>query len=423
MMENGLTASASPYISHFSSLKKLPEDPILGLSLAFAADSRPHKVNLGVGAYRDAEGKPVVLSCVRKAEEILIEKHLNKEYLPIQGDAHYLKASTTLILGSSLAQRLENQLFSIQTLGGTGALRLGGELLSQDKKRTLYLPDPTWLNHSRVFLFAGMDVSTYPYYQAKSGSLDFVGMCAAISQMSTGSAILLHSACHNPTGIDPTKEQWKELSFLIKKQHLIPFFDVAYAGLGQSLDEDLFAVRYFVEQGHELFIATSYSKIFGLYGERVGMLTAISPQGEIVQAIGSHLKVLARGNYSNPPLHGAQIVAMILRQVSVPFSDLDKKSENLKNEWLQELADIRQRIQQMRQQLVSRLDAEGLPLGNALSRQLGMFAFTGMDQSQLQRLCHEYAIYMADSGRINLAGLNAHNFDYVIHSLLALLKP
>lgn len=411
MMENDLTASAfPPCASHFSSLKKLPEDPILGLSLAFAADPRPHKVNLGVGAYRDAEGKPVVLSCVRKAEEILLKNHLNKEYLPIQGDAHYLKASTALILGGPLAQRLGNQIFSIQALGGTGALRLGGELLSQEKKRTIYLPDPTWLNHSRVFHFAGMDVNAYPYYQAENRSLDFAGMCAAISQMTTGSVILLHGACHNPTGIDPSKEQWKELSFLIKKQQLIPFFDIAYAGLGQSIDEDLFAVRYFVEQGHELLIATSYSKIFGLYGERVGMLTAISPHSETAQAVGSHLKVLARGNYSNPPLHGAQIAAMILQ------------SEHLKSEWLQELAAIRQRIQQMRQQLTSRLNTEDLLLGNALSRQLGMFAYTDMDQSQLQRLCHEYAIYMADSGRINLAGLNAHNFDYVTQSLLALLK-
>jgi aspartate/tyrosine/aromatic aminotransferase len=400
---------ASPFPSHFASVKKLPEDPILGLSLAFAADPRPHKVNLGVGAYRDAEGKPVVFSSVRKAEKLLLEKNLNKEYLPIQGNSEYLKASTELIFGKSLAQNLAEQTFSIQTIGGTGALRLGGEFLAQAKERCIYIPDPTWLNHHRIFNYAGMNIKTYPYYNAAHRSLDFAGICASIQQMPAGSVILLHSSCHNPTGIDPNTEQWHELSQLIKKQNLIPFFDLAYPGLGRDLDADMSAMRYFTEQEHELFIATSYSKIFGLYGERIGMLTVISPHQAISQSIGSHLKVLARGSYSNPQLHGERIIATILQ------------SETLRQEWQEELTEIRQRIHSMRQQLATNL-AKALPqLSQALNLQQGMFAFTGIEQHQLDCLCKDYAIYMADSGRINLAGLNARNFEYVVQSLITVL--
>ena len=401
--------STSPTPSHFASVQKLPEDPILGLSLAFAADPRAHKVNLGVGAYRDAEGKPVVFTSVAKAERILLEKNLNKEYLPIQGNPEYLSASTALILGKSLAQKLAEQTFSIQTIGGTGALRLGGEFLAQSKERCIYIPEPTWPNHKRIFTYAGMTVKTYPYYNATNRALDFAGLCTAIQHMPAGSTILLHSSCHNPTGIDPTTEEWHELSALIKKQKIIPFFDLAYPGLGLNLDADMNAVRNFVEEGHELFIATSYSKIFGLYGERIGMLTVISPHKTVPQAIGSHLKVLARGSYSNPQLHGERIIATILN------------SELLKQEWEKELTEIRTRIQNMRQQLTSSLAGTLPELSQALSLQRGMFAFTDIDQSQLDRLCNDYAIYMADSGRINLAGLNTKNFEYVVQSLITVL--
>lgn len=389
-------------MSYFDNVAKLPEDPILGLSIAFAADPRPHKVNLGVGAYRDAEGKPYVLSCVRKAEQILLEKQLNKEYLPIKGDPDFLQTSVKLIFGES--QRSNAELFSIQALGGTGALRLGGDFLAQNTGRTIFIPDPTWLNHRRVFTHAKLQVETYPYYDFKERCLDFAGLCAAIQKMPAGSAIVLHSSCHNPTGIDPTIEQWKELSALIKKQHVLPFFDLAYAGLGKGFEQDVFPIKHFAEQGHELFCATSYSKMFGLYGERVGMLTVISPRSE---AIGSHLKVLARGSYSNPPLHGERIVTTILQ------------SEALKTEWLHELEGMRTRIQGLRQKLVAALITGGIETAKELSTQQGMFAYTGLDQELLQRLCDEYAIYMADSGRINLAGLNARNFDYVVDALVA----
>lgn len=389
-------------MSYFDNVAKLPEDPILGLSIAFAADPRPHKVNLGVGAYRDAEGKPYVLSCVRKAEQILLEKQLNKEYLPIKGDPDFLQTSVKLIFGES--QRSNAELFSIQALGGTGALRLGGDFLAQNTGRTIFIPDPTWLNHRRVFTHAKLQVETYPYYDFKERCLDFAGLCAAIQKMPAGSAIVLHSSCHNPTGIDPTIEQWKELSALIKKQHVLSFFDLAYAGLGKGFEQDVFPIKHFAEQGHELFCATSYSKMFGLYGERVGMLTVISPRSE---AIGSHLKVLARGSYSNPPLHGERIVTTILQ------------SEALKTEWLHELEGMRTRIQGLRQKLVAALITGGIKTAKELSTQQGMFAYTGLDQELLQRLCDEYAIYMADSGRINLAGLNARNFDYVVDALVA----
>jgi aspartate aminotransferase len=391
-------------MSYFDNVTKLPEDPILGLSIAFAADPRPNKVNLGVGAYRDAEGKPFVLSSVLKAERILLEKQLNKEYLPIKGDPDFLNSSVKQIFGEALQQRCNAQMFSIQALGGTGALRLGGEFLSQDSMRTIYIPDPSWLNHRRVFTHARMQVDTYPYYDSVRKCLDFPGLCAAIRKMPARSVILMHACCHNPTGFDPSIEQWKELSTLIKNQGILPFFDLAYAGLGQGFDEDIFPIRYFVEQGHELFCATSYSKMFGLYGERVGMLTIVSPHSD---AIGSHLKVLARGCYSNPPLHGERIVTTILQ------------SQSLRQEWLQELEGMRTRIQDQRQRLVSALISKGIESANELSKQQGMFAYTGLDQECLQRLCQEHAIYMADSGRINLAGLNAKNFVYVVAALKA----
>lgn len=387
-------------MSFFEHIIKIPEDPILGLSVAFAADPRPHKVNLGVGAYRDAEGKPYVLPSVKKAEQIILEKQLNKEYLPIKGDPNFLQTSVKQIFGDSLP----TETFSIQALGGTGALRLGADFLSRDRSgRIIFIPDPTWLNHRRIFTYAGLQVNSYPYYDPQGNCLDFSRFCATIQKMSSGSILVLHVCCHNPTGMDPTKEQWKELAALIKKQNVLPFFDLAYAGLGKGFGEDVFPIKYFAEQGHEFFCATSYSKMFGLYGERVGMLTIVSPSSE---ALGSHLKAIARGSYSNPPLHGERIVTTILQ------------SEVLTNEWLQELDKMRARIQEQRDKLVNALTAKGIESAQNLSRQQGMFAYTGLDQEVLQRLCQEYAIYMADSGRINLAGLNEKNFNYVVEALV-----
>lgn len=395
-------------MSFFESLTELPEDPIVHLPIAFAADSRPNKVNLGVGSYKDSEGHSLILPSVRDAETTLLKEPSNKDYLPIQGSETFLKANVELVLGKTFSDIYPGGYFSVQTLGGTGALRIGGEFLAQEIAKTIFIPNPTWPNHKLVFTRAGLKVHTYSYYAERTHQLDFSGMCSDISNMPPGSCILLHACCHNPTGIDPTMAQWKELSSLIKKQKLIPFFDLAYQGFVKSPDEDAQAIRYFVEQGHEMLIANSFAKNMGLYGERVGGLTVLARHNDASKKIGSQLKQTVRANYSCPPLHGMKIVTTILN------SDL------LKAEWLEDLSDMRTRLQEMRRTFVSGLaERDAHKDWSFITRQNGFFSFLGISPEQVQRLLKEYAIHMPSSGRINVAGLNPYNMDYVIEALIA----
>lgn len=392
-------------MSFFDSITSLPEDPILNLPNLYNKDCHQHKVNLGIGSYQDAEGKPLILACVKKAEAALLGKERSKEYLPIQGIGAYNDHVFKLIFNHSIEQHHLGY-FLAQTLGGTGALRVGAEFLSQETSKKIYLPNPSWPNHKVVFSRGGMEINFYTYYDSGSHSVNFKGMCQDILKIPPGSTIMLHPCCHNPTGTDLQFEQWKELSQLIKKQKIIPFFDFAYQGFKDGVSEDARPIHYFVEQGHELLVANSFSKSFGLYGERVGALSVLTHHKEAAVKVGSQIKQIIRGNYSNPPTHGAKIVAHILG------------SEELKEEWLQELAMMRNRIKEMRYAFFIRLQKQIPDKDWAFVReQHGFFSYTGLSIEQTKQLIQNYGIYMPSDGRINIAGLNFHNIDYVVSSI------
>jgi len=394
----------------FDDLELLPDDPILSIPIAFAADPRPEKVNLGIGAYKTAEGLPLVLTSVKKAEVQIIQKNLNKEYLPIEGDAEFLNYGLQLLFGASLYQKLAPHLFATQTVGDSGALRIAGEFFARNISRTIFLSQPSWTNHKLIFERSGLNVGSYPYYDSVSHRFDIDGMSAAIQNMPPGSILLLQGCCHNPSGVDPSIEEWKELSPLVKKQNLIPFFDLAYQGFGESLDKDAEPIRYFAEQGHEMVVCYSFSKNFGLYGERVGFLSILADHPASIPKIASQIKTTIRSNYSNPPLHGVRIVKTIL------------KSPELSAEWKIELENMRDRICEMRKALVAALlvKEHGRDF-SFLLQQRGLFSFSGLNPEQTQRLREEKGIYMPQNGRINVAGLNTQNLEYVAESIISVI--
>lgn len=395
-------------MSFFDEIPLLPPDPILGLPILFAAESRPNKVNLGIGSYKTAEGLPLVLNSVRKAENLILQRHLNKEYLPIDGDSEFLKCALQLIFGGELSSIESERLYASQTLGGSGALRIAGEFFSKLINSNIFLPQPSWLNHKPLFERGGMNVGSYPYFDPKTHLLDFKGMCQAINNLPPASIILLHASCHNPTGVDPTLEQWRELSDLIKKRGLFPFFDFAYQGFGDSIEADAQSVRLFAREGHEMMVAYSFSKNFGLYGERVGLLSVLTSEPKTKPKIASQVSTLIRGNYSNPPLQGARIVSTIL------------KSHELTLDWKGELKNMCERIKEMRKALVAALLVRGHDRNfDFILKQNGLFSFIGLSKEQVDRLRSEYAIYMPSNGRINLAGLNTQNIEYFVQALLS----
>jgi len=395
-------------MSFFASVPALPDDPIFGLPALFAADPHPKKVNLGIGVYKDADGKTIVLNVVRKAEELLLKQNLDKDYLFIDGNQKYIQQSLELIFGKNCPGIESKEIYAAQTVGGTGSLRLGSEFLAQEPSRTIFISEFTWPNHKPIFLRAGLVVENYDYYDHKAHKLDFPKFCKSIQSINPGSVIMLQACCHNPTGIDPTFEQWKELSDLIKKQKIIPFFDFAYQGFSEDLEKDAKAVRYFYEQGHEMLVSYSFSKNFGLYGERVGLLAVVTHDAAVAKKVGSQVKQIIRGMYSNPPLQGARIVSTVLQ------------SPELTKEWLEELKDMRTRVQDMRETLVANLMVGAKHHDfTFLNRQKGLFSFCGLSHEQVMHLKKEFGIYMPDNGRINVAGLNPYNMDYVVKSILS----
>lgn len=393
-------------MSLFKSVTLLPPDPILNLPIIFAADPRPNKINLGIGVYYDDDGKQVLLSSVRQAEVNLIKEDQPKNYLPIDGDPMYLQSTMELIFGQEILKNLSGRILSAQSIGGTNALRIGADLLFRETSRKVFISNPTWPTHKLIFEQSGFEVGTYDYYDSTHNCFNFNAMSESILKMPSGSVIVLHAVCHNPTGIDPSFEQWKQLSELIKKQNILPFFDFAYQGFGDSTDEDAKAIRYFAAQGHEMLVGSSFSKNFGLYGERVGSITIITNDPETSPKIRSQLKQRIRATYSNPPCHGAQIVAHILQ------------NKSLKKLWLEELAAMRNRMKQLRLAL-----AQGLAEGsnqrnwNFMKEQKGFFSFCGLSSIEVQRLIKEHAIIVPDNGRINVAGLNHHNLNQVIAAI------
>jgi aspartate/tyrosine/aromatic aminotransferase len=399
------------FMSIFKDIPLLPPDPILSLPIAFAKDPNPNKINLGIGTYKTAEMHSLVLTSVREAEKNILQSHLNKDYLPIEGDPLFLSSSVKLLFGSDHSLLLNKNFFSAQTVGGTGALRLGGEFLTTLGSQTIFLSDPSWPNHKQIFDKLRLKVERYPYFDSHTYQLNFSGMCEAIRQMPERSVILLHGCCHNPSGLDPSFEQWKELSDLIKRKKLIPFFDIAYQGFGKDVDADAQAIRYFASQGHDMLVAYSFSKNFSLYGERVGFLTLITSQPEQIPAIASQIKVLIRTNYSNPPLQGARIVSTILN------------SPQLREDWKVELKNMRERIAEMRKALTASLLVQGQDKHLSYLHQLnGLFYLSGLNEIQIERLKKEFAIYLSNDGRINVAGLNPQNIEYLMQALKRVLN-
>ncbi len=419
-------------MSFFESVERYPDDPIFGLLSLFAKDPRDHKVNLGIGVYKTSDGKPFVLPSVRKVESLLLSRNLNKEYLPIEGDVTFLKETHKLLFGEDASLLSENRIASAQTVGGTSALRSIAELLHENHCNTIFIPSPTWPNHKAIFSQSHLKVETYPYYDPLNTCFDFKGMCAAIKEMPKGifilmnrrpprstlfpkempkgSAILLHGCCHNPTGFDPDRNEWQEIADLIKKSQIIPVFDLAYLGFSKGTEEDAFAIRHFLESSHELLIALSYSKNFGLYGERVGALVCVAQNEQIALNLQSLIKHHIRASYSTPPLQGMRIVSTILQ------------SPSLREDWKIELRHMRERIQEMRKMLVSELLSKGCSKDfSFINKQSGLFSYCGLGQDSLLRLKNEYGIYIPLNGRINVAGLNAQNLPYVVEAILSVL--
>lgn len=395
-------------MSFFEKVELLPEDPILSLPLIFAADPREKKVNLGIGVYRDDRNQPHIFSSVRKAENIIHSQELNKEYLPIEGNPSYLQGIINLIFGIELAA---DHISAIQTVGGTAALRIGSEFLVKQGHRDIYLSDPTWPNHTQIFQKGGMNIHEYPYYDYLHGNLNFESLCLAIEKMPSGSVILLQANCHNPTGVDLSKEQWKKISEILKKQRIIPFFDLAYQGLGVNLEEDVWPIRFFALQGHEMLVASSYSKNFGLYGERVGALSWYMTSSDSAKRVLSQFKKIVRGIYSSPPLHGGRLIATILG------------SKTLQEEWKEELEKIRMRIIKMRKLLVVQLKAKNLSMDfSFIEKQQGMFSMMGLTSEQVKRLKKDFGVYLLSNGRINISGLTVNNVAYVADSVAAVLS-
>jgi aspartate/tyrosine/aromatic aminotransferase len=395
-------------MAFFDNVEMADPDPILSLNSMFADDTRSEKINLGVGAYKTAELKPLVFAAVKKAEARLASGNQYKEYLPIDGDKEFLACALELVFGKGAPILEEGRVFAAQALGGTGALRVGAEFLKKEVSDKVFLSDPSWANHKPLFTRAGHKVDFYPYLDRKKYALSFKKMCDEIKNMEKGNTILLHGCCHNPTGIDPSLEQWKELSVLIKEQGLVPFFDLAYQGFGEGVEEDVKALRTFVDDGHELLVAYSFSKNFGLYGERVGALFVVTSSDKVAERVGSKIKTLIRTNYSNPPCHGARIIKTIL------------KSDELTQEWKRELNNMRERVVEMRKCLASELIAKSSAQDfSFMNRQKGIFSFSGLDKDQVEALKVEFGIYMPANGRINVAGLSSQNLEYLVDAILA----
>lgn len=393
-------------MSIFDHATLLPEDPILSIPIAFAKDERRQKVNLGVGAYRDEEGMPFLLPCVKKAEKLLSEQKGDKEYLPITGYAPFVKEALKIIFGDDSPLLSSKNLFAAQTIGCSGALRVAGEIMqSTGATKRIYISKETWPNHHLIFKNAGMSIEEYPYYDPVNHKIAFDKILEAISKMEIGSCILLQACCHNPTGTDFTMEQWKALSEGIKKRRLLPLFDISYQGFGEGLVEDAAPIVLFANEGHELLITYSFAKNFGLYGERIGLLALITKEAATTEKVASHIKTSIRGNYSTPSKHGAKIVSTILTNVE------------LKHEWLSELSTMRSRIQKMRHEFYNELKAKINKPVEFLIHQRGMFSFSGLTSDQVAHLKSEYGIYILSNGRINVAGLNANNLKYVTESI------
>ena len=398
--------------SLFASVEMAPRDPILGLNEQFQADSNPDKVNLGVGVYTDENGKLPLLACVKEAENLLAESPKPRGYLPIDGIVAYDQAVQALVFGAGSDVLQAGRVVTAQALGGTGGLKLGADFLRRLRPQARALiSDPSWENHRALFEAAGFDVGTYPYYDAARRGIDFDAMLGALQQAAPGTIVVLHACCHNPTGYDLDGAQWQQVIDAVKARGLVAFLDMAYQGFGEGIAEDGAVIRKFVDSGLDFFVATSFSKSFSLYGERVGALSIVCADRDEAARVQSQIKRVIRTNYSNPPTHGAQVVAIVLNTPA------------LRAQWEQELATMRERIRGMRTALVERLKAHGVDADlSFITRQKGMFSYSGLNAAQMSRLRDEFGIYGVSSGRICVAALNGHNVDYVARAMATVMR-
>jgi len=397
--------------SPFAQIEQAPPDPIIGLTEAFNNDPNPAKVNLGVGVYQDANGKVPVLGVVREAEKRWYDLEPTKSYLGIDGLPAYNKEVQKLLFGADSQVIAEGRAVTVQGLGGTGSLKIGADFLKRFfPEAQIWISNPSWENHQMLFEAAGFKVNSYPYYDAETHGLDFNGMLETLKGLPANSIIVLHACCHNPTGVDLSQDQWRLVVDVVKQSKLIPFLDFAYQGFGESLEADAFAVRAFAESGISCLIASSFSKSFALYRERVGALTILTSSAEESKRVLSQAKRVIRTNYSNPSSHGAQIVALVLADAE------------LRQQWEAELAEMRERIWQMRGKFVEMLREKGVEMDfSFIKNQRGMFSYSGLSPEAVKTLREKYSLYIVGSGRVCLAAMNDKNIGYVCEAIADVL--
>ncbi len=385
-----------------------PKDPILGMTETFQADTRTYKINLGVGVYSDENGKLPLLNCIRKAADQLNTAAAPRNYLPIDGLSSYDSAVQALVFGKTHQAIEQKRIVTVQTLGGTGGLRVGADFLARfNDSKEIWISTPSWENHRALFESVGFTVNEYAYYDSATRGIDFLGMCASLEKAAAGAIVVLHACCHNPTGADLTSAQWQEVISICKKRALVPFLDLAYQGFSDGVEEDAHAVRAFADSISPVLVANSFSKSFSLYGERIGALSVVCHDKDEALRTLSQLKRIIRTNYSNPPSCGAQLVSIVLNDPT------------LRAEWFDEVAAMRQRIKSMRHKLVDFLKDKGS--FDHINQQRGMFSYSGLSALQMQTLRDQFAVYGLDSGRICIAALNHKNFDQVTQSIAQVL--
>ncbi len=390
-------------MSLFSAVEMAPRDPILGLNEQYNADTNPNKVNLGVGVYFDDAGKLPLLQCVQAAEKAMMDKPAPRGYLPIDGIVAYDNAVKALVFGADSDVVQSGRVSTVQAIGGTGGLKIGADFLKKvSPNAKVLISDPSWENHRAIFVNAGFEVGTYAYYDAAKRGVNFDGMLADLNAAAPGTIVVLHACCHNPTGYDITAAQWDQVIAVVKAKGLTAFLDMAYQGFGHGIAEDGAVIGKFVAAGLNIFVSTSFSKSFSLYGERVGALSVVASDKEEASRVLSQLKIAIRTNYSNPPIHGGAVVAAVLG------------NPELRAQWEAELAEMRVRIKAMRQKLVDGLKAAGVKQDMSfITQQIGMFSYSGLTKDQMVRLRNEFGVYGTDTGRMCVAALNSKNIDYV----------
>ncbi|WP_312461703.1 amino acid aminotransferase [Comamonas sp.] len=394
-------------MSLFSSVEMAQRDPILGLNEQYTADTNPNKVNLGVGVYFDDNGKLPLLQCVQAAEKAMMDKPTPRGYLPIDGIAAYDNAVKALVFGADSQVVTSGRVATVQAVGGTGGLKIGADFLKRlNPQAKVLISDPSWENHRAIFQNAGFEVASYRYYDAANRAIDFDGMIADLNAAAAGTVVVLHACCHNPTGYDITAAQWDKVIEVVKAKNLVAFLDMAYQGFGHGIAEDGAVIGKFIAAGLNIFVSTSFSKSFSLYGERVGALSVVATDKEEASRVLSQLKVVIRTNYSNPPTHGGAVVAAVLN------------NPELRALWEKELGEMRVRIKEMRQKLVDGLKAAGVKQDMSfITTQIGMFSYSGLSKDQMVRLRSEFGVYGTDTGRMCVAALNSKNIEHVCASI------